>query len=286
MVLRNSFLLAFYIIPKLMSIWTWLVLQLTLLNNFVVNLGMLHQWLPQYFLGVPINSMAPSTDADDSPAQLPCMAAYQSLFGSIGWLATGTWPDLSPVHSFLLSYNRKPSTGHLQAAPSMQYTTSTPLMTTAFISHHPIWIQFTLLCTSLTHPTLKLTLMPNLPLLQISHILHPTVMLVGALRSVLPSGMEPYFLFLKHVAWVVELLSIRVDLSLGPQFAKREHLSVHARQKFELLMKFQNWWWVFAISPTVFELAATTSMILRPLLLIRSSTMSLTTLILCQIVLK
>ncbi len=38
------------------------------------------------------------------------------LIGSIGWLATVTWPDLAPVHSFLLSYNYKPSSGHMCAA--------------------------------------------------------------------------------------------------------------------------------------------------------------------------
>ncbi len=69
-----------------------------------------------YPSGVPIDSIAPSTDANGSPAKLCCMAAYQSLVGSIGWLATGTQPDLSPVHSFLLSYNSKLSTGHMQAA--------------------------------------------------------------------------------------------------------------------------------------------------------------------------
>ncbi len=67
-----------------------------------------------YCSGVPTNLIAPSTDANDSPAQLCHTTIYQSLIGSIGWLATGTWPDLSPVHSFLLSYNSKPSTGHMR----------------------------------------------------------------------------------------------------------------------------------------------------------------------------
>jgi hypothetical protein len=69
-----------------------------------------------YCSGVPIDSIAPSTNADDSPAQLCQMEAYQRLIGSIGWLATATWPDLSPVHSFLLSYSCKPSTGHMRTA--------------------------------------------------------------------------------------------------------------------------------------------------------------------------
>ena len=66
--------------------------------------------------GVPIDSIAPLTDFDDSPTQLRQTEAYQSLISSIGWLAMATWPDLAPVHSFLSSYNCKPSLGHLHAA--------------------------------------------------------------------------------------------------------------------------------------------------------------------------
>jgi hypothetical protein len=67
-------------------------------------------------LGVPIDSIASSSDDDDSLSQLHWTEAYQSLIGSIGWLAAATRPDLTPVHSFLLSYNSKPSTGHMKAA--------------------------------------------------------------------------------------------------------------------------------------------------------------------------
>ncbi len=56
-----------------------------------------------YQLGIPIDSIAPSTDEDDSPAQICCKDAYQSLIGRIGWLGTNTRPDLSAVHSFLSS---------------------------------------------------------------------------------------------------------------------------------------------------------------------------------------
>ncbi len=64
-----------------------------------------------YHSGVPMNSIAPSADDDTSPAQLHQTEAYPSLIGSIGWLATATQPDLAPVHSFLSSYNSKPSSG-------------------------------------------------------------------------------------------------------------------------------------------------------------------------------
>jgi hypothetical protein len=43
------------------------------------------------------------------------MEAYQSLIGSFGWLAMATRPDLAPVHSFLLSFNSKPSLVHMSA---------------------------------------------------------------------------------------------------------------------------------------------------------------------------
>jgi hypothetical protein len=69
-----------------------------------------------YWSGVPINSIAPLMDKDDSPAQLRQKEAYQSLVGSIGWLASTTCPDISAVHSFLSSYSNKPSAGHMKAA--------------------------------------------------------------------------------------------------------------------------------------------------------------------------
>ncbi len=43
-----------------------------------------------YQSGIPIDSIAPSIDADDSPAQLQRTDAYQSLVGSNGWLAGAT----------------------------------------------------------------------------------------------------------------------------------------------------------------------------------------------------
>ena len=73
------------------------------------------------------DSIAPSTNDDTSPAQLCCAEqAYQSLIGSIGWLATAMRLDLAPVHSFLSSYNGKPSLGHMRVALySLHYIHST-----------------------------------------------------------------------------------------------------------------------------------------------------------------
>jgi hypothetical protein len=69
-----------------------------------------------YCSGIPIDTIAPSTDNDDSPAQICRKEAYQSLVGSIGWLAMSTRPDLTAVHSFLSSYSNKLAVGHMKAA--------------------------------------------------------------------------------------------------------------------------------------------------------------------------
>jgi hypothetical protein len=69
-----------------------------------------------YQSGIPIDLIAPSTDVDDSPAQLQRTDAYQSLVGSIGWLAGATCPDIALVYSFLSSYSNKPAPGHMKAA--------------------------------------------------------------------------------------------------------------------------------------------------------------------------
>ena len=69
-----------------------------------------------YRSGIPIDSIAPSLDADDSPAQIRRKEAYQSLVGSLGWLSSTTRPDIAAAHSFLSSYTNKPASGHMKAA--------------------------------------------------------------------------------------------------------------------------------------------------------------------------
>jgi hypothetical protein len=69
-----------------------------------------------YCSGVPINSIAESTEADDSPALKQQKDAYQSLVGSICWLVHSTCPDLITAHSFLASYSIKSFFGHTKAA--------------------------------------------------------------------------------------------------------------------------------------------------------------------------
>jgi hypothetical protein len=69
-----------------------------------------------YWSGIPVNTIAPLMDANDSPTQTCRMQAYQSLIGSIDWLAMTTRPDLTAVHSFLSLYNAKPLVGHMKLA--------------------------------------------------------------------------------------------------------------------------------------------------------------------------
>ncbi len=74
-----------------------------------------------YRSGIPIDAIAPSTEDDESPALKRCKDAYQSLVGSIGWLAHSTRPDLITAHLFLASYSNKPSSGHMKAALHVLY---------------------------------------------------------------------------------------------------------------------------------------------------------------------
>ncbi len=218
--------------PELMSIWTRRVLPLTLLNNFDVNLGMLHPWLlwiAWVFLSTRLHPQwMPMILLHNFVAQLPTRVSLGALVGLL--LPLGLIFLQSILFFCFTTANRwqatcKPS--------STRYTTSTPLMITEFISHCLKWMQFTLLCTSPTCQMLKPTRMPNLPLLHIAPLFHPTVMLVGALRLVQPYGMEPYSSFWssKHDWWhqFPSGWAYCVDLSLpeadNPQLIKGGNLS-------------------------------------------------------------
>jgi hypothetical protein len=69
-----------------------------------------------YCSRILIDGVTPSSEDVNCPALKCQKEAYQSLIGSIGWLAHLTHPDLLTVHSFLASYSNKPSTGHMKAA--------------------------------------------------------------------------------------------------------------------------------------------------------------------------
>ena len=77
-----------------------------------------------YRSGYPIDSIAPQ-DADD-PDLARRTKVYQGIIRSTNWLATCTRPDVSPVLSFLASYNTNPSHQHYKSAiHALKYLYST-----------------------------------------------------------------------------------------------------------------------------------------------------------------
>ncbi len=83
---------------------------------------------------IPIDAVTPLLKYKESLALKQGRDAYQSLNGSIGWLAHSMRPDLSTVHSFLSAYSNKPLTGHMKVAlHALHYTHSM----------HDYWISFT-----------------------------------------------------------------------------------------------------------------------------------------------
>jgi len=70
-----------------------------------------------YRSGLPIDSIQGATVEEmDDPAFVRRREQYQSIVGSLNWLATNTRPDLAPVVSFLGAYNHSPSSAHMDAA--------------------------------------------------------------------------------------------------------------------------------------------------------------------------
>jgi hypothetical protein len=69
-----------------------------------------------YWSGLPIDA-CPKSDRDkECPGFLECRSKYQSIVGSIGWLAQSTNPNLALSHLFLLAYNNKPFRSYGNAA--------------------------------------------------------------------------------------------------------------------------------------------------------------------------
>ncbi len=66
--------------------------------------------------GLPIDACPESGEDTTHPTFVERKRKYQSIVGSIGWLAQSTRPDLAPSYSFLSSYCNKPSRSHLNAA--------------------------------------------------------------------------------------------------------------------------------------------------------------------------
>lgn len=94
-----------------------------------------------YRSGLPIDSLPAYTGDMDDPAFLRLRLQYQSIVGSINWLATNTRPDLAPVTSFLGAYNHVPTQQHMDAALyAIKYICNTAEYGIAFHSdsHKPV----------------------------------------------------------------------------------------------------------------------------------------------------
>ena len=95
-----------------------------------------------YRSGLPIDSIKRSKDDPTDPEVLRRTETYMSINGSLNWLATNTRPELSPIVSFLASYNRYPSKEHLKAALyTLRYVNSTHEYGISFHSKSPAAIQ-------------------------------------------------------------------------------------------------------------------------------------------------
>ncbi len=84
-------------------------------ENNIHHCSTTHDETP-YCSGLPIDAIAESDEDKECPIFLKRKQKYQSIVGSIGWLAQNTWSDLSPSHSFLSAYCNKPLQSHLNAA--------------------------------------------------------------------------------------------------------------------------------------------------------------------------
>jgi hypothetical protein len=76
-------------------------------ENNIHHRSITHEATP-YRSGLPIDAIAESNEDEESPTFIERKCKYQSIVGSIGWLAQSTRPDLSPSHSFLSAYCNKP----------------------------------------------------------------------------------------------------------------------------------------------------------------------------------
>ena len=89
-----------------------------------------------YRPGLPIDSIPPPSDSD--PDLKRRTKVYQSIVGSINWLATCTRPDIAPCLTFLSTYSCKPNVQHYRAAVhALKYLYSTSEYGISFHSDAP-----------------------------------------------------------------------------------------------------------------------------------------------------
>jgi hypothetical protein len=108
-------------------------------ENLIESLGFEHlnasTFASPYRSGIPIDSIL-SEDLSSTQRDI-LRLQYQSLVGSLNWLAHTTRPDLSTVVSLLAQHQNHPSTGHLEAAKHVvKYLVGTKNMGIYFTSKH------------------------------------------------------------------------------------------------------------------------------------------------------
>jgi hypothetical protein len=86
----------------------------TLIESLGLESASISTFTTPYHLGYPIDSVIhiPMDSHDRDTLRLN----YQSLVGSLNWLAHTTRPDLATVVSLLAQHQSNPSPGHLEAA--------------------------------------------------------------------------------------------------------------------------------------------------------------------------
>lgn len=92
-------------------------------------------FLTPYRAGQSIDSV-PNVEMSDQECNI-LRLQYQSLVGSMNWLAHTTWPDISTAVSLLAQHQSLPSISHLQAAKHVaQYLASTKNLGIYFTSRN------------------------------------------------------------------------------------------------------------------------------------------------------
>jgi len=86
----------------------------TLFDSLGLQSSSVSSFTTPYLLGLVIDSI-PHHEMDSENHDKLCLQ-YQSLVGSLNWLAHTTQPDLSTVVSFLAQHQNNPLQGHLDAA--------------------------------------------------------------------------------------------------------------------------------------------------------------------------
>jgi hypothetical protein len=114
----------------------------TLIDSLGFGSLSLSTYTSPYHSGLPIDSI-PHEDMSDTQHD-SLWLQYQSLVGSLHWLAHTIHPDLSTVVSLLAQHQSNPSSGHLDAAKYVvKYLANTKTLGTYFTNRkHPVLESF------------------------------------------------------------------------------------------------------------------------------------------------